>query len=82
MIEFSSNIVTTIESDGSLAPAIRHTLNPGLRFCIDNGFTQIVPGIGFPTVFENHNHSRMGLFLYLSIEPDYLPFYKPKSSGK
>jgi hypothetical protein len=60
------------------AKTFQTTINPAFRFVIDNGRTQIVPGLGIPSTFENGKLTGVGLFFYLSIEPDYLAFYKTK----
>ncbi len=48
------------------------TINPGVRTAIDLSWkeTQIVPGLGFPMRFEDHQVDH-GVFLYLSIEPKF-----------
>ena len=47
----------------------QHTVSPGVRYSIDIGEFQIVPGIAFP-IFINNNHQNSygGCFFYLSFE--------------
>ena len=78
-LEYVSNFACDIEDNGGLSRSHQLTLNPGMRFCIDNGRMQIVPGISMPLAFEAGKYSHDGLFFYLSFEPDYLTFYKEKA---
>ena len=68
-----------LKSDGSVARSNQLTINPGFRFAIDHKRTQIVPGISAPFIFVDGKFDRGGLFFYLSFEPEYLPFTKPKT---
>lgn len=52
----------TIDAENSL------TVNPGIRFAIDIGSLQIVPGISFPFVFSKNSSQLDGVFFYLSFE--------------
>jgi hypothetical protein len=79
MLEATSVYLTNINDDGSLSRNNQFTINPGFRFAIDHNNTQIVPGLSVPTVFYDGTFDRTGIFLYLSFEPEYLPFTKPKS---
>ena len=79
MLEYLSNFTSTIEQNGLISHSHQQIINPALRFCIDNGRMQVVPGIGLPLRFENGNYQDTGIFFYLSFEPDYLTFYKAKS---
>jgi hypothetical protein len=79
MLEYVSNFLKDIKDDGSVVNRHQLTLNPGFRFAIDHNNVQIVPGISVPFIFTNGVYDRMGLFFYLSFEPQYLPFYKAKS---
>jgi hypothetical protein len=72
MVEYVSNFTTDINDGGSLSKSHQLTINPSLRFCIDRGKTQIVPGVGLPYNFTNGKYEGYGLFFYLSFEPDYL----------
>lgn len=78
MMEYTSNFNQSIESSGSTITQHLGTVSPGLRYCIDNGKMQIVPGIAAPLSVTGHSLD-IGVFLYLSIEPDYAPFYKSKA---
>ena len=78
LLEYVSNFKSGIAADGTLSRSHQLTLNPGMRFCFDNGRRQIVPGLSMPVNFINGKYDGSGLFLYLSFEPDYLSFYKAK----
>ena len=77
-VEYVSNFLTDITTTGSLAHSHQLTVNPGLRFAIDYKFVQIVPGVSAPVIYRYGNYNRTGLFFYLSLEPEYLPFTKMK----
>ena len=79
LLEYVSNFNAQINTDGSVARYHFLTLNPGFRFAIDHKRVQIVPGLSLPIVFKEGNFEYVGLFLYLSFEPEYLPFSKSKS---
>jgi hypothetical protein len=79
MLEYLFNQNTAIEETGDIAHIEQHVINPGLRYCIDNGRMQIVPGIGIPISFAEGSYEKTGIFVYLSLEPDYLSFYKAKT---
>jgi len=79
LLEYTSNFLNDIEEDGSLSRSHQYTFNPGFRFCIDYNLVQIVPGAGIPLNFVDGKFSGTGVFLYLSVEPQYLPFNKAKS---
>jgi len=76
--ELISNFVTDINQDGSLRHRNISTINPGFRFCIDANNVQIVPGVSSPIILTDGAFSRMGIFFYLSIESEYLPFTRQK----
>lgn len=46
-------------------------VSPGLRYAIDIGELQIVPGIAFPIAFSGSKYRENGFFLYLSFEHPY-----------
>ena len=77
-LEYVYNLTGEIKDDGRLTSHQLHIVNPGFRFCIDNGRMQIVPGLSMPVNFENGRYDHKGLLVYLSIEPDYLSFSKAK----
>jgi hypothetical protein len=77
-LEYVSNFLTDVTASGSLSETHQLTLNPGLRFAIDHNLLQIVPGLSAPVVFTDGRYARTGLFFYLSLEPQYLPFSKMK----
>lgn len=56
-----------INDTGSLVRSSGAVIVPGLRYAINIGDLQIVPGIAFPIQFAN-SESRTGVFLYLSFE--------------
>lgn len=76
--ELISNFITDIRGDGSLLRRNLATINPGFRFAIDANNIQIVPGISTPIVLADGAFSRLGIFFYLSIETEYLPFTRQK----
>jgi len=57
----------TTDDLGEMACETEVIVNPGVRFAMNFPNLQIVPGIGFPTVFKNGETST-GLFFYLSFE--------------
>ncbi len=79
LLEYVSYFLSDINSDGSVTRSHQLTLNPGFRFAIDHKRTQIVSGFSMPLIFVDGKFDRTGLFFYLSFEPEYLPFTKPKT---
>jgi hypothetical protein len=79
MVEYISNFISGISEENTITRDHQQIINPAFRFCIDNGKMQIVPGIGLPIQIMNGKYDHTGLFFYLSFEPDYLAFGKPKS---
>jgi len=79
MLEYVSNFRASINDYGSVNNNHYLTLNPGFRFAIDHPFMQIVPGFSAPLLFINGQYQGPGVLFYLSFEPEYLPFSKPKS---
>jgi len=77
MIEYTSNFTQAIRNNGWITTQHQPTVSPGIRYCIDTGSMQIVPGVATPFSMTNGSVD-MGVFLYLSFEPDYLSFYKAK----
>jgi hypothetical protein len=79
ILEAIHNTEEEISGDGSITVAHENIINPGFRFCIDNGRMQIVPGFSMPIALSNKGtSSQTGLFFYLSFEPDYLPFFRSR----
>jgi hypothetical protein len=56
-----------IGEDGGTARSTQTTLAPGLRFAVNRGDLQIVPGFGVPIVFGG-GRTDAGVYLYLSFE--------------
>jgi hypothetical protein len=79
MVEYISNFISGISEENKITNDHQQIINPAFRFCIDNGKMQIVPGVGLPIHIMNGKYESTGLFFYLSFEPDYLAFGKPKS---
>ncbi len=52
---------------GNFPAANEFTLSPGVRYAIDIGEVQIVPGLAFPLYFHNGGQEN-GIFFYLSFE--------------
>jgi len=77
MLEYTSNFTQSITDTGRVTTQHQATISPGLRYCFDNGRMQVVPGLAAPLSFTN-GAVEVGVFLYLSFEPDYLAFYQPK----
>lgn len=77
LLEYTSNLTQNIQDKGRIVTQHVGTASPGLRYCIDNGKMQIVPGVAVPITIAAGTMD-VGVFLYLSFEPDYLSFYKPK----
>jgi hypothetical protein len=71
MVEYTSVFGQAINGDGALDNDNSTIINPGLRFAVDIGKVQIVPGAGVPVTFSNGNFVSTGAFFYLSIEPAY-----------
>jgi hypothetical protein len=56
-----------IEAAGTLRRSTEMVLNPAIRYAIDIGELQIVPGLGIPVTFSREP-ARAGVFFYLSFE--------------
>jgi hypothetical protein len=65
MLEYLFNYTAEFSSTGGKNYQPENILNPGVRFAIDTGDLQIVPGIAVPV---NFNNDTAELFLYLSFE--------------
>lgn len=72
MCEYISGLNRGFDETGNSIVTHDATINPGFRVAFNSGKTQIVPGLGVPTNFSDGKHVSTGLFLYLSIEPNYL----------
>jgi hypothetical protein len=70
MLEYVSNINDSFDETGQVNKGHQLILNPGLRYALDIGKCQIVPGISIPIAIEK-NTRQPGAFIYLSIEPNY-----------
>lgn len=67
MLEAILNVNGEINEDGTIGHTTETIISPGLRYAIDVGSLQIVPGLGIPLRFES-GRSHAGMFLYLSFE--------------
>jgi len=67
MLEYTTNHSVDRFDNGAVEESNQTILCPGVRFAINAGNLQIVPGIGFP-LFLTRDDSSMGAFLYLSFE--------------
>ncbi len=67
MLEFVQAWSGTIASAGGVTHEATSTLSPGVRFALNFGGTQIVPGAGIPIVFAGGQHTTDLLF-YFSVE--------------
>jgi hypothetical protein len=67
MLEALVTSAEEIGDDGFVARRTATTLAPALRFAINRGTLQIVPGIGAPITFSD-GRTDVGVYLYLSFE--------------
>ncbi|MBI3193152.1 MAG: hypothetical protein HYZ34_01650, partial [Ignavibacteriae bacterium] len=67
MIEAAENFISEIDDKGDVASSRETIISPGIRYAIDIGELQVVPGIAFPFSFSQTSN-RNGMFLYLSFE--------------
>jgi hypothetical protein len=67
MLELVQAWSGTILPAGGVTHQATSTLSPGIRFALDLGGTQIVPGVGVPIVFGDGDTST-DLLLYFSVE--------------
>jgi hypothetical protein len=77
MLEFVQAWSGTIASAGGVVHEASSTLSPGMRFALNFGGTQVVPGVGIPIVFAGGEHTTDLLF-YFSVEH---PFRRGQPSG-
>lgn len=69
MLEYLMNIASEIDEFGSVNNFTEKVLSPGIRYAIDIGELQIVPGLGFPFSFSSRQAgTRVGMIFYLSFE--------------
>jgi hypothetical protein len=66
-LEFVQAWSGTILAAGGVTHEATSTLSPGIRFALNLGGTQIVPGVGVPIVFADGDTST-DLLLYFSVE--------------
>lgn len=67
MFEYITRFNGNFDSNLDLNHETVTVINPGIRYAIDIGDLQIVPGLAFPITINNGN-STSGVFLYLSFE--------------
>lgn len=67
MLELVSNFSDEFDPNGEIVQSTETIISPGLRYAIDVGSLQIVPGLGVPFSI-NSIDARSGAFLYLSFE--------------
>ena len=67
MLEYLSTFSYQPDDNGKLTDTHTGLINPGLRYAINIGKLQIVPGISVPYVFSKANKSA-NMFFYLSFE--------------
>lgn len=70
MLEYLFTYFNEIDDLGTSVYATRNILSPGIRYAIDFGDVQVVPGIAIPIFMEN-NKTKANFFFYLSIEHPY-----------
>ena len=69
MLEYLMNIASEIDEFGSVNGFTEKILSPGIRYAIDIGELQIVPGLAFPFSFSSRQaDTRVGMIFYLSFE--------------
>ena len=67
MIEALANSGKEFDEMGGTVRTTEYILNPGVRYAIDIGSLQIVPGVSLPVAFSEGD-SQTGWFFYLSFE--------------
>lgn len=67
MLEYVRSFTSDIDEQGNVINSAESIINPGIRYAIDIGDLQIVPGIAFPFSVTSSD-TRMGSFFYLSFE--------------
>lgn len=72
LMELTYETLEKLNLNGKKKYESAFTINPGVRTAIDLSWkeTQIVPGLAFPIRFQD-DHIDHGVFLYLSIEPQF-----------
>lgn len=67
VLEYVVNNAGEIAGDGTVVRGTQHLLNPGIRFAINVGGTQLVPGVSV-TIDAAHPSAPKGVFGYFSVE--------------
>lgn len=67
LVEYVRNYTTDIDENGDIVSDVGTIVSPGIRYAIDIGDLQIVPGIAFPFSVASDG-TRVGSFFYLSFE--------------
>ncbi|MFL5494276.1 MAG: transporter [Gemmatimonadales bacterium] len=67
MLEFVQAWTGAVQPAGGVTHEGTSTLNPGVRFALNLGETQIVPGVGIPITFGEGEHTT-GVLFYFSVE--------------
>lgn len=67
LLEYVRNVTSDIDEQGEVVSDVESIINPGIRYAIDIGDLQIVPGIAFPFSVTSSS-TRIGSFFYLSFE--------------
>ena len=70
MLEYMSSFNDQFDDAGQVNNQHQLLVNPGIRYAFKAGQSQIVPGISLPITWQE-DQATTGLFLYLSIEPDF-----------
>lgn len=69
MLEYLMNIANEIDEFDNVNGFTEKILSPGIRYAIDIGELQIVPGLAFPFSFSSRQvGTRVGMIFYLSFE--------------
>jgi len=67
MLEYVFTNTASIDASGLVARTTEHVLSPGVRFAINAGDLQVVPGIAVPFSWQGTT-ARTGFVFYLSLE--------------
>jgi hypothetical protein len=67
MMEVSGNFFSEVGTNGNVVRGTETVVSPGLRYAVDVGQLQIVPGVAVPVLLGD-GANRTGAFMYLSFE--------------
>ena len=58
----------SVGDSGESVRATQFIVNPAVRYAVDVGTLQIVPGFGVPIIFQEDADTEHSFFFYLSLE--------------